>query len=212
MFAGISGASRVRTRNFWRPDAIWRRLWRAAPRSCHDRTESVWRPGLYLLGTGCGPPHVKDGRAPKGNCSMIANDNGKSGGKPKTPKPRVKKSETLEVRIPHETKQAFLNACREDGTTASEVVRDQVQSYLDAREHPPQEKDARHAILSHCSPLWTARGRWQPCRAGPHRTGRFCLRRRRQTSRRSSPASTPMVMACCRSMSSSGRRSRGRWQ
>ena len=71
---------------------------------------------------------------------MIANDNGKSGGKPKTPKPRVKKSETLEVRIPHETKQAFLNACREDGTTASEVVRDQVQSYLDAREHPPQEK------------------------------------------------------------------------
>ncbi|MEQ1783361.1 MAG: EF-hand domain-containing protein [Hyphomonadaceae bacterium] len=64
------------------------------------------------------------------------NDNGK----PKTPKLRIKKSETLEVRIPHETKQAFLNACREDGTTASEVVRDQVQSYLDAREQPQQEK------------------------------------------------------------------------
>ena len=61
-------------------------------------------------------------------------------GKPETPKPRVKKSETLEVRIPHETKQAFLNACREDGTTASEVVRDQVQSYLDAREQPPQQE------------------------------------------------------------------------
>ena len=50
---------------------------------------------------------------------------------------KVKKSETLEVRIPHETKQAFLSACREDGTTASEVVRDQVQTYLDARERPP---------------------------------------------------------------------------
>lgn len=59
---------------------------------------------------------------------------------PKTPKPRIKKSETLEVRIPHETKQAFLNACREDGTTASEVVREQVQSYLEAREQPQQEK------------------------------------------------------------------------
>lgn len=54
---------------------------------------------------------------------------------------RSKKSETLEVRIPYETKQAFLTACREDGTTASEVVRDGVQSYLDARERPPiQEK------------------------------------------------------------------------
>lgn len=50
---------------------------------------------------------------------------------------RSKKSETLEVRIPYETKQAFLTACREDGTTASEVVREGVQSYLDARERPP---------------------------------------------------------------------------
>src|SRR5262245_35953241 len=54
---------------------------------------------------------------------------------------RVKKSETLEVRIPYETKQAFLAACREDGTTASEVVRTSVQTYLDERERPvPQEK------------------------------------------------------------------------
>jgi EF hand len=67
-------------------------------------------------------------------------DIGKPGGKPGTPQARVKKSETLEVRIPHETKRAFLNACREDGTTASEVVREQVQSYLEAREQPQQEK------------------------------------------------------------------------
>jgi hypothetical protein len=57
----------------------------------------------------------------------------------KTRKP--KKSETLEVRIPHETKQAFLTACREDGTTASEVVRGSVQTYLDERERPyPQQE------------------------------------------------------------------------
>ena len=57
------------------------------------------------------------------------------------PTEKSKKSETLEVRIPYETKQAFLTACREDGTTASEVVRESVQTYLDERERPPiQEK------------------------------------------------------------------------
>ncbi len=60
--------------------------------------------------------------------------------KPQKPT-RSKKSETLEVRIPHETKQAFLTACRVDGTTASEVVRTSVQTYLNERERPPiQEK------------------------------------------------------------------------
>lgn len=49
---------------------------------------------------------------------------------------KLKKSETLEVRIPYETKQAFLTACREDGTTASEVVRENIQSYLDERVRP----------------------------------------------------------------------------
>jgi Ca2+-binding EF-hand superfamily protein len=52
----------------------------------------------------------------------------------------MKKSETLEVRIPHETKQAFLTACREDGTTASEVVRKSVHTYLDERERPTQQR------------------------------------------------------------------------
>jgi Ca2+-binding EF-hand superfamily protein len=41
-----------------------------------------------------------------------------------------KKSDMLEVRIPHETKRAFLEACREVGRTASEVVREFVDSYL----------------------------------------------------------------------------------
>jgi Ca2+-binding EF-hand superfamily protein len=57
--------------------------------------------------------------------------------RPHGPSPaKAKKSETLEVRIPHETKQAFLTACREDGTTASEVVRESVHTYLDGRERP----------------------------------------------------------------------------
>ena len=65
---------------------------------------------------------------------------------------KSKKSETLEVRIPFETKQAFLTACREDGTTASEVVRESVQTYLDERERPPiQEK--RSIIMQFPQPV-----------------------------------------------------------
>jgi Ca2+-binding EF-hand superfamily protein len=70
------------------------------------------------------------------------------------PRPtRVKKSETLEVRIPYETKQAFLNACREDGTTASEVVRDKVQDYLDMRERPSLNEDKRTLIMKLPQPI-----------------------------------------------------------
>jgi hypothetical protein len=63
---------------------------------------------------------------------------------------RVKKSETLEVRIPYETKQAFLTACREDGTTASEVVRGSVQTYLDERARPtlPEKRTPAMNIIS----------------------------------------------------------------
>ncbi len=64
------------------------------------------------------------------------------------PKPtRAKKSETLEVRIPYDTKQAFLSACREDGTTASEVVREKVQDYLDERERPSLIEEKRTLVM-----------------------------------------------------------------
>jgi hypothetical protein len=59
--------------------------------------------------------------------------------KPRTDTRKAKKSETLEVRLPHETKQAFLTACREDGTTASEVVRESIDSYLDERGRPASQ-------------------------------------------------------------------------
>jgi Ca2+-binding EF-hand superfamily protein len=61
---------------------------------------------------------------------------------------KLKKSETLEVRIPYETKQAFLTACREDGTTASEVVRENIQSYLDERERPVQQPERTPAMTN----------------------------------------------------------------
>jgi Ca2+-binding EF-hand superfamily protein len=54
---------------------------------------------------------------------------------------RMKKSETLEVRLPHETKQAFLTACREEGTTASQVVRGSIDDYLDARVRPTAQPE-----------------------------------------------------------------------
>ena len=69
------------------------------------------------------------------------------------PKPiKSKKSETLEVRIPFETKQAFLTACREDGTTASEVVRESVQTYLDTRERPAQQ-EKRSIVMKFPAPV-----------------------------------------------------------
>lgn len=41
-----------------------------------------------------------------------------------------KKSETLEVRMPHSKKQAFMKACERQGITASEAVRTFVDEYL----------------------------------------------------------------------------------
>lgn len=65
---------------------------------------------------------------------------------------KSKKSETLEVRIPYDTKQAFLTACREDGTTASEVVRESVQTYLDERERP-SPKETRTLVMKLPQPV-----------------------------------------------------------
>ncbi len=52
----------------------------------------------------------------------------------RTPKP--KKSETLEVRLDYETKQDFLERCRENGTTASDVVRSAIDRYLAKHKKP----------------------------------------------------------------------------
>ena len=44
-----------------------------------------------------------------------------------------KKSETLEIRLPHPTKQAFMARCRDDGRSASEALRGFIDAHLD---HP----------------------------------------------------------------------------
>ena len=41
---------------------------------------------------------------------------------------RPKKSESLEVRIPYAAKQAFMARCRSEGRTASEVVRELIET------------------------------------------------------------------------------------
>lgn len=43
---------------------------------------------------------------------------------------KEKKSETLEVRLPHTQKKAFMAACRQEGTTASDAVRSFVTEYV----------------------------------------------------------------------------------
>jgi hypothetical protein len=43
-----------------------------------------------------------------------------------------KKSETLEIRLPHETKLAFMARCRDDGATASETLRRFIDGELTA--------------------------------------------------------------------------------
>lgn len=44
-----------------------------------------------------------------------------------------KKSETLEVRLPHAAKTAFMARCRDSGQTASEAVRGFIEGELAAR-------------------------------------------------------------------------------
>ena len=47
--------------------------------------------------------------------------------------PRLKKSETLEVRLPYPTKLAFMARCRDEGRSASEAVRHFIDGHIDGR-------------------------------------------------------------------------------
>ncbi len=42
----------------------------------------------------------------------------------------LKKSESLEIRLPYETKTAFMDRCRQDGVTASEALRADIETRL----------------------------------------------------------------------------------
>jgi hypothetical protein len=48
-----------------------------------------------------------------------------------------KKSETLEIRIPHETKTAFMSACRAKGVSASDVLRTCISGHLEPAGRTP---------------------------------------------------------------------------
>jgi hypothetical protein len=43
---------------------------------------------------------------------------------------KLKKSESLEIRIPHPTKEAFMARCRRDGRSASEALRDFIEAEI----------------------------------------------------------------------------------
>jgi hypothetical protein len=55
--------------------------------------------------------------------------------------PRLKKSETLEIRLPYPTKLAFMARCRDEGRSASEALRHFIDGHIEV--HRP----ARRPIL-----------------------------------------------------------------
>lgn len=54
-----------------------------------------------------------------------------------------KKSETLEVRLPHVTKMAFMARCHDDGRTASDAVRGFIQRELEQPRRPARRTALR---------------------------------------------------------------------
>lgn len=59
-----------------------------------------------------------------------------------TDKPRdPKKSDTLQIRIPHDTKKDFLAACREDQVPASDRIRGWIDGFLSQRTRPSSEPE-----------------------------------------------------------------------
>ena len=61
---------------------------------------------------------------------------------------RPKKSETLEVRLSHATKQAFMLRCRQQGCSASEVVRRFIEDFLTAPVVLPLPKQSETRMAS----------------------------------------------------------------
>src|SRR4029453_47905 len=86
------------------------------------RTRNGFRSGAIVLSS------FRDRRSPGGAAPDEL---------PMTPERPQKKSDTLEVRLPHETKQAFMARCRQDGRSASEVIRDFIDGYVARASTPP---------------------------------------------------------------------------
>ena len=61
-----------------------------------------------------------------------------------TAKPRLKKSETLEIRLPYPTKVAFMARCRDEGRTASEALR----GFIDGAVEPRRPAKAPRKLIA----------------------------------------------------------------
>lgn len=61
---------------------------------------------------------------------------------------KEKKSETLEVRLPHSKKKAFQDACAEEGITASHAVRTFIDSYLKRSRRVKLKRIAREISMT----------------------------------------------------------------
>ena len=58
----------------------------------------------------------------------------------------LKKSETVEIRLPHATKTAFMEKCRAEGRTASDAIRRFIDRELD------RSTTSRSSCLLYTSP------------------------------------------------------------
>jgi hypothetical protein len=88
---------------------------------------------------------------------------------------KLKKSESLEIRLPYPTKQAFMARCQDDGRSASEAMRDFIDGYLQptARTAKPEFRgwkliaagSAAALIAAAAAAPVVARTIWQPSAA-----------------------------------------------
>ncbi|NNU15861.1 hypothetical protein HK107_05940 [Parvularcula sp. ZS-1/3] len=68
-----------------------------------------------------------------------------------------KKSESLEIRLPYTQKRAFMEACKERGVTASDIVRQFIADDLEAQALPTQEERSLMSMFKN-NPFKTAAG------------------------------------------------------
>ena len=69
----------------------------------------------------------------------------------------VKKSESLEIRIPHATKAAFMTRCRAEGASASETLRGFIEAHLQDERARPSRRN-RHTAVRVAAGLTAALG------------------------------------------------------
>ncbi len=62
--------------------------------------------------------------------------------------PRLKKSETLEIRLPYPTKLAFMARCRDEGRTASEALRGFIEGSVEPRRAKTPRKLIAGALIA----------------------------------------------------------------